>query len=142
MKKEEFFTHPKSLRIGNYLNASIDDINGVNVLKAISELPDGYRLRFNKDNNDNCEISFDVYPIDDNPRFEPLPIPLTKEWLIKLGFNNEYGKKWSKDLVDLLEDEDGSFFLLVDERTNFTHSYRYVHEIQNLYFVLTGNEIE
>ena len=55
------------------------------------------------------------------------PIPLTEEWLIRFGFK--------KDMV-LLTNSDGDNFYLSDFKIE------YVHQLQNLYFALTGNELD
>jgi hypothetical protein len=72
------------------------------------------------------------------------PIPLTEEWLIKFGFD-EITPKY--------------YVLNIDENTSFTYYYtfsggvwhfefegisikiKYVHQLQNLYFALTGEEL-
>jgi len=52
------------------------------------------------------------------------PIPLTEEWLCKLGFdNNHWATKW------ILED------------MPIPTGIKYVHQLQNLYFALTGKEL-
>jgi hypothetical protein len=70
------------------------------------------------------------------------PIPLTEEWLLKSGFER------SGD--DLLFDINTMFFVSYND-DEFVHlksnhleiiaSIKYVHELQNLYFALTNNEL-
>lgn len=77
------------------------------------------------------------------------PIPITEEWLIKLGFEktnsslhenkNAYQIKWWGRFViinDVLTPDEYYFLdgLNVD--------IKYVHQLQNLYFALTGKELE
>jgi hypothetical protein len=67
------------------------------------------------------------------------PIKLTHDWMLKLGFdeidNGRY-KYWNFDFIfyfyvnGLLESDDLPMFI----------HYEYVHEIQNLYYDLTGDE--
>ena len=71
------------------------------------------------------------------------PIPLTEEWLLKFGFEN----------LSLTPKFDGSkcnftFYWEVDEivlRENYEDIFitriSYVHQLQNLYFALTGEEL-
>ena len=76
----------------------------------------------------------------DSERFEP--IPLTKEWLVKFGFNFDVNsglyKKSGFEVevfnigVEFYLGEYGSWFLFVE----------HVHQLQNLYFALTGEELE
>jgi hypothetical protein len=93
------------------------------------------------------------------------PIPLTEEWLFKLGFYKEE-KKASKNhgfyFSKCIEDYKYSF-AFADFRNDwgFYHSYtdapneednnkfdcitvgiKHVHQLQNLYFALTNNELE
>ena len=73
---------------------------------------------------------------------EVLPIPLTEEWLGKFGFE-KYNNSWWK------YDKNGAF----DISNNFdafgfktciwsSDRINYVHQLQNLYFALTGDELE
>ena len=89
-----------------------------------------------------CVMSDGAYtdpPIEE--MFEP--IPLTEEWLLKFGFDydNEtstYSLLTSLRKCDLCIDillSDGEYFWKYVE-------LKYVHQLQNLYFALTGNELE
>jgi hypothetical protein len=67
------------------------------------------------------------------------PIPLTEEWLLKFGF--EYSD---------LNGDSGLWkippFQIYGKYNQFIYDYRldvnYVHQLQNLYFALTGEELE
>ena len=99
------------------------------------------------------------------------PIPLTEEWLKKLGFKYQErdvshgnGKierfwimKWSSDgdeywleinLHPITKDTNGFFWLNwnIGGGNHFVHlphscKLHYVHQLQNLYFALTGEEL-
>lgn len=62
------------------------------------------------------------------------PIPLTEEWLLKFGFIKRY-----KDCYEfgklILNDK----FVMMDIDIHL--ELRYVHQLQNLYFTLTGEEL-
>ena len=67
------------------------------------------------------------------------PIPLTEEWLIKFGFEKQNAMfyEFNKHQIRLIGDEvpywiDSSYI------TNIKH----VHQLQNLYFALTGEELK
>jgi len=82
---------------------------------------------------------------------ECLPIPLTEEWLVKLGFVDMANdkKQWS------LNKQDCDFWIFYDFTTKHYY-YQFenyqlqiddiiissVHQLQNLYFALTGKELE
>lgn len=68
-----------------------------------------------------------------------VPIPLTEEWLWRFKYESEFFiKKFRFDLL-------GSDFRLrlYYQGTNdiILHHIKYVHQLQNLYFALTGEEL-
>ena len=71
------------------------------------------------------------------------PIPLTEEWLLKAGFEFK-GKRISKDWFYLWNDENRIVFALAEmqDETGTYLEIKYVHQLQNLYFALTGKELE
>jgi hypothetical protein len=72
------------------------------------------------------------------------PIPLTEEWLVKFGFDSlpytdqyEYnGMLFNLDLTK------GTFDFWCDNVTGRINYIHFVHQLQNLYFALTGQELE
>lgn len=92
-----------------------------------------------------------IYPEDfemiDDCFFEWNPIPLTKEWLLKFGFEED-----SCNYYKIIENKEA--VLYIDKLdTTFAYGYpyecsggdlklKYVHQLQNLYHALTGNELE
>ena len=62
------------------------------------------------------------------------PIPLTLEWLLKFGFNGTDIDNYTIVLSN------GNFFILDCPVPIATNIY-YVHELQNLYFALTGKQL-
>lgn len=77
-------------------------------------------------------------------KWQAEPILLTEEWLVKLGFT----------CLDFIHDgiEDNGYHepkkdFSLDRNFQFDEYYKtidleYVHQLQNLYFVLTGEELE
>lgn len=70
------------------------------------------------------------------------PIPLTEEWLLKFGFDSH---KSSKELLFgsliCLERQMNELFI-VNPFDKHQYKIDYVHQLQNLYFALTGEELE
>ena len=72
------------------------------------------------------------------------PIPLTEEWLIKFGFEEVDNKSifdyplWIINDVEFLFQAD-STFIFNSVAGNFP--IHFIHQLQNLYFVLTGKEL-
>jgi hypothetical protein len=75
------------------------------------------------------------------------PIPLTEEWLLKLGFIEK--KPWFFEIkmgdyelginripLTAQIQSDGEFLAFLTNRT------KYVHQLQNLYFAITGEELK
>ncbi len=74
------------------------------------------------------------------------PITLTEERLLKFGFEKGeyikrfYGLEYFKNGISIFI-ENGEFRFYTHLNRAWT-SYEYVHEIQNLYSILTGSELE
>jgi len=68
------------------------------------------------------------------------PIPLTEEWLLKFGFEIKQGRfgneYWGK--INLYTSSDKKIVFCFD---GYLKGIKYVHQLQNLYFALTGNEL-
>ena len=68
------------------------------------------------------------------------PIPLTEEWLVKLGFvSNPYEDRYEKGDFHIHCDKTKGFLDLWV--TNCRLDLQHVHQLQNLYFALTGKEL-
>ena len=109
----------KDLRIGNYLEHPYSN---------------GY-CQVNTIDNEHLNIG-EGNVIEDINDFKP--IPLTEEWLIKFGFKELKRNVW------FISDKDG--FQIILENSIFRLKYlrkhiKYVHQLQNLYFALTGEEL-
>lgn len=67
------------------------------------------------------------------------PIPLTEEWLIKFGFE---GNIIAVNDLWIEHDGDVGYYLADDHSIGVGMDYiKYVHQLQNLYFALTGEEL-
>ncbi len=78
-------------------------------------------------------------------------IPLTEDWLVKFGFEYDERNCLYSILVNPIEEEyfkvsgeNGSFHPRVCYDNYYPHPYKVittVHQLQNLYFALTGKEL-
>ena len=73
------------------------------------------------------------------------PIPLTEEWLLRFGFNKDdfsriYVQFTIKHFKIIQNTVDNSFF--IDNVKMIKVNVEYVHQLQNLYLDLTGQELE
>jgi hypothetical protein len=74
------------------------------------------------------------------------PIPLTEEWLERFGFDRNELK--GRRCYTILYDDRCAFFLYeangffyVEQSGVSSNSFKHVHSLQNLYFALTGEEL-
>ncbi len=98
---------------------------------------------------DSCIDIVDVdmlSTIDENGCISGEPIPLTEEWLLKLGFVIQPKYNYLKDWLYIQKGK----FAMNNARGFWSHSpiyledvieIKYVHQLQNLYFALTGEEL-
>jgi hypothetical protein len=97
---------------------------------------------------DSINLNFREYELE-----KLQPIPLTEEWLLKFGFEletddgdvkyYEIQRFWYYVIFD-----HGDVRLDIKTGKNITHTvfymderFQYVHQLQNLYFALTGEEL-
>jgi hypothetical protein len=121
------------LRIGNlvYYGRHIVPIKSIHIESVFKDSVNVY-IEINE-NLQNYIVDID----------EIKPIPLTEEWLLKFGFKKDLGN----DLY--LDSTSTSFFIwennrveLLDNKNNICISHcDYVHQLQNLYFALTREEL-
>lgn len=118
--------NPKDFRLGNY----IQDAKGV--ICKITELQNEFE--------DEKQIS--AWPINGGGLVHGdfSPIPITEEWLLKFGFEN-YLTYWHLYHDDICFDISRNFHFQIEEY-NYPFKLQYVHQLQNLYFSLTGEELK
>jgi hypothetical protein len=119
------------LRIGNYVYDTLGKVNKID-LEAIT-----YIVK--------------------EPHNQVKPMPLTEEWLLKFGFeksDNEFYTETFKgdnksDYYFCIRINDNLCDLVICERVDEINNYslicpkyiQYVHQLQNLYFALTNEEL-
>lgn len=125
----------KELRIGNYithpgLQADVVKEIFAHDKKGYAVKTDGYHIAYYMENKGSELVK---------------PIPLTEDWLIKFGFENDEttSYRWYKD-----DYEHHLFAIDIDDKEIRLHDdlwlsikCEYVHQLQNLYYALTGIEL-
>jgi hypothetical protein len=108
------------LRIGNYVNSKAKTL----IIVSGWEL---YNMTVRENRNGNIFIE---------------PIPLTEEWLLKFGLKKDtqingydmeiyfHKNKWGLNIAEC-----------PNESAGFWVELKHVHQLQNLYFALTGEEL-
>ena len=74
-----------------------------------------------------------------------VPIPLTEEWLVKAGAKkiHEVLDIFELDRFELYPFYTHGFWKVVDKETKtYITKASYVHELQNMYFALNGEELQ
>jgi hypothetical protein len=115
------------LRIGNYYYGDVLFPSEYNVITA----------------NDLVELDSD--PLDDYYQ----PLPLTEEWLLKFGFEKKENSLFTKKLEYIYNSlkycEDYKIWIYYnddnDAACNSIADLNFVHQLQNLYFALTNEEL-
>ena len=71
------------------------------------------------------------------------PIPLTEEWLIKFGFENDGNDNYKIKGIryNVYKPVDYVGYLFCENRL-VLREIKHVHQLQNLYFALTGSELK
>lgn len=108
----------KDLRLGNYIL--------INIFSSDPDEPKQLTLQ------DMITIQKYRAPIEG--------VPITEEWLLRFGFEHLYGDHYENGLVEIYFSSKG-VELLVEKRTPFNYYYKDVHQLQNLYHALTGQEL-
>lgn len=118
------------LRLGNFVKDRGDKVLRIDFMEHVQE---GYSTKFG-------QLIFiggaPVHPMTEYSDFAN-PILLTEEWLNKLGFRNYDVNKWDTDAMTILKYDEGCTYLANHLHVNLF----YVHQLQNIYFALTGVEL-
>lgn len=118
---------PNELRIGNHVVYMVDSTIKQGVISVISK----HKCTLITENNGNISVKV---------RTNIIGIPLTNEWLVKLGFkwSDKYCLWFIKEPFYFPLRSDFSLFIF---RDGIKIKPDYVHELQNLYIDLTGQEL-
>lgn len=117
------------LRLGNYVRLML---NHSDYNEFAIELPD-----FNLIANNSLNHTYE-------------PIPLTEEWMLKFGFVIRYFNQdetkplfWKVEKnrhIDIYPHKEHNFYFFINS-IQMSTPLKYVHQLQNLYFALTGEEL-
>jgi len=118
--------NPRDLRIGNYVHT--DTIfNGM--IESISAY--GKVYCWGRDENWQPTDTLDSYG-----HHRISPVPITEEWLKRFGFEKDNNFTWLTVEMNIQQRVDG-FYIWLGSDLKIEH----VHQLQNLYFALTGEEL-
>ena len=122
----------KELRLGNFLQhgSSIVKVSAIHNDKLFIEVkPLKYTLKF------------------DDTTYHSEPIKLTEEWFLKFGATKEIYEDDESDYYLVIRHDKFSIFYESDnciycDIAEEVFKLEYVHQLQNLYFALTGVELQ
>lgn len=112
------------LRIGNYLNGKQGHV-------VVTEIRTNNSVKI-QDNTSSFDVGTCL-----------VAIPTTTEWLLKLGFKyNESSSLYEKRGYDV-DIKDGEYcHFYIPEFGDWYQDTEYIHQLQNLYFALTCEELK
>jgi hypothetical protein len=144
------------LRVGNKFKSCFGNVQTV---LSIIDNTDGGKIKVCADCPDNVPhyksekhrlmYSHLILCEENGNQYKPCEIegePLTEEWLISFGFIKEKNKNIAWDYTDIktgwftISERDG-FYKFCNIRDLIGKQFHYVHQLQNLYFCLTGNDL-
>ena len=125
----------RELRLGNWVQAVTHP-----VIKKLKDYKDSdYQFQVESIGKNTSRIGNSTFP-NSIEIGDISPIPLDEGWLNRFGFKYSYdnvvkSKKYTLDSINLYMDDEGNCRILISE-------FKYVHQLQNLFFALTGNELQ
>lgn len=99
--------------------------------------------------NDDCQICQVEY-IAAHDNWENVnPISISEEWLLKFGFEKQDEKNFKKEYyrikIDIIIEHEDDVRVGISDGTGDLYlkyaDYKYIHQLQNLHFALTGEEL-
>lgn len=126
------------IRRGNFLNCGVDEDDEGNEVPMPGRVLQIFQETIHWTNILNQEDISKGYNSTD-ARFIN-PIPLTPEWLERCGLSKRY---WNSDKDLKLEIYENKAYIGNNFSTNasIVHNINFVHQLQNLYFALAGEEL-
>lgn len=126
--------NPKQLRLGNYIQDRGGKVLRIDFMEHVQ---DGYDTKVGQLMQLEGQ---EVHPMTEYTDYAN-PIHLTEEWLLRLGFRctSTIKKTFGNGVIWVQLIDNVFCFKQCD---SLTRKLSYVHSIQNLYFALTGEELE
>lgn len=72
------------------------------------------------------------------------PIPIDEDWLLGFGFENDFSKSFKLGVIRIelgIDNKWGFRFIESINTSVFMTEIKHVHQLQNLYFAITGTEL-
>lgn len=96
--------------------------------------------------------NYKIIKLDFDSEINAEPIPLTEEWLVKFGFEKDVDNSFVLDSLAIFTDKRLKENVFIQTKTNRSFAggqwvvlndlkLQHVHQLQNLYFALTNEEL-
>ena len=132
---------PQELRIGNNVNTELGIAEVIGIYEDVVDVKGVSVI----DNSSENKISISTRSFDGCVEYEKIqPIPLTEEILLKFGLKKIDDNLWQYKNGYLIGFYTKRWFIgkyNFDDMVEMITSFYYVHQLQNLYFSLTGKEL-
>lgn len=125
----------KELRVGNYV---LDRVGKIIRIDFFEYLRDGYDCKFGQLNYFN---DIEMHALTEYSNYAN-PIPLTEDILLKCGFIQSSNIFTYKSFVLEIYDETQKAIWWRDRYLGICQRLGGLHQLQNLYFSLTGQELQ
>ena len=122
----------KELRIGNYIQGEIEEDKFIDIEVVAIDSVD----------ITECSLWGAGLKEQADHYYSFKPIPLTEEWLVKLGVNFGFNVYASEYMIEHAIDSYCLRLVYGVGMSKFISELKYVHQLQNLYFALTNEELE
>ena len=131
----------KDLRIGNWIKYESFEDAGYYQVEEICKDSEGFEGYYIKYRNGSFATSLEEDEEDKNKMIQP--IPLTEEWLLKFGFEPKGTEPIMFTNGRYNYFPSSKYFGNTRNNGGLIHSnVRHVHQLQNRYFALTGEELK
>jgi hypothetical protein len=127
----------RELRIGSYVGCKVSNDSGIYEVCALPKwtYESSQPVMINR-------CGYETHPIE-----KLKPIPLSEEWMLKFGFKDDEPHSYiNLDEHGVMSIQFDQYRKIISLFTTGAHYYlpeiKYVHQLQNLYTALTGNELE
>jgi len=124
-------------------NAQVPQCDKTAVMQSVmpSELRIGNLINYGKAYQNRYENPLVIFATDLEDTSDYEPILITEEWLLKFGFSKELDSFYrikNSYLVEVLFHDKG---ITISTQSVCLNHIIYLHQLQNLYFSLTGCEL-
>lgn len=128
---------PQELRPGNFLGIDLKETpENFHTVTEVGHTVQAVDCLYSLEEIEERRCQKEYFDIGDME-----PIPMSKEWLTKLGFTESAKGNWKfPNGWGYVSFQNDVWYVFMGS-TSVSKTYKFVHELQNLYFAMTGEEL-